>query len=111
MTLRLELLPGAIADLDSIYAYSVEQWGMGQAETYLKALNARMQGLRRFPSLGTAQDVLHPGLRRIGEGSHSIYYLTRDDAVLIVRVLHDRMDTKRARFTLQQPAQEYRAEI
>ena len=96
MTLRLELLPGAIADLDSIYAYSVEKWGSEQAKTYLRALNARMQGLRRFPALGTAQDALHPGLRRIGEGSHSIYYLIREEALLIVRVLHDRMDTKRA---------------
>lgn len=111
MTLALELLPGAIADLDSIYAYSLEHWGPEQAETYLRALNARMQGLLRFPALGTAQDALHPGLRRIGEGSHSIYYLIRDETVLIVRVLHDRMDTKRARFTLQQPAREYRAEI
>ena len=111
MTLRLELLPGAIADLDSIYAYSVEQWGVEQAEVYLRALNARMQGLRRFPALGTAQDALHPGLRRIGEGSHSIYYLVRENTVLVVRVLHDRMDTKRARFTLQQPGLPYRAEI
>jgi toxin ParE1/3/4 len=109
--LRLELLPGAIVDLDSIYAYSIEQWGVEQAETYLRALNARIQGLRRFPSLGTAHDALHPGLRRIGEGSHSIYYLVRDNTVLVVRVLHDRMDTRRARFTLQQPAQSYRAEI
>lgn len=111
MTFALELLPGAIADLDSIYAYSVDQWGQEQAKNYLRALNARMQGLRRFPALGKAQDALHPGLRRIGEGSHSIYYLIRDETVLIVRVLHDRMDTKRARFTLQQPAQDYRAEI
>ncbi|MDR6851572.1 toxin ParE1/3/4 [Sphingomonas sp. BE123] len=111
MTRALELLPGAIADLDSIYAYSVEKWGSEQAEIYLRALNARIQGLRRFPALGTAQEALHPGLRRIGEGSHSIYYLIRDDAVLIVRVLHDRMDAKRARFTLQQPVQDYRAEF
>lgn len=111
MTLPLELLPGAIADLDAIYAYSVDHWGSAQAETYPRALNARMQGLRRFPALGTAQDALHSGLRRIGEGSHSIYYLIRDETVLIVRVLHDRMDTKRSRFTVRQPAQEYRAEI
>lgn len=111
MRLQIEILPGAVADLDGTYVYSVEKWGVGQAETYLRALNARMQGLRNFPALVMAQDALHPGLRRIGEGSHSIYYLIRDDAVVIVRVLHDRMDTKRSRFTLQQPAQTYRPEI
>ena len=111
VTLRLELLPGAIADLDAIYAYSVERWGVGQAELYLRALNARIQGLRTFPALGTPQDMLHPGLRPIGEGSHSIYYLARDETVVIVRVLHDLMDTKRARFTLQQPVQDFRPEM
>lgn len=82
MKLRLELLPGAITDMDSIWDYSVEQWGLHQAQTYLGALNARMRGLLGFPLMGVAQDWLHPGLRRVGEGSHSIYYLPTEDAVL-----------------------------
>lgn len=108
MRRRLELLPGAIADMDSIWDYSVEQWGVRQAQIYLSALHARMQGLCSFPSMGVAQDWLHTGLRRISEGSHSIYYLLRGDAVLVVRVLHGRMDVNRARFTLQSSAREYR---
>lgn len=108
---RLELLPGAIADLDSIWDYTVERWGSHQAQTYLGALNARMRGLLGFPLMGVAQDWLHPGLRRVGEGSYSIYYLPTEDAVLVVRVLHERMDVRRARMTLQSPAAEYRPEI
>ncbi len=111
MRLRLELLPGAIADMDSIWDYSVEQWGVAQAQGYLGALNARMQGLLDFPLMGVAQHWLYPGLRRVGEGSHSIYYLPTDATVVIVRVLHERMDVTRARITLQSPVSEYRAEI
>lgn len=111
MKLRLELLPGAIADMDSIWDYTVEHWGVRQAQTYLGALNARMQGLLGFPLMGVAQDWLHPGLRRVGEGSHSIYYLRTEDAVLVVRVLHERMDVTRARMTLQSPAVDYRPQM
>lgn len=31
MKLRLDLLPGAIADMDPIWDYSVEQWGVTPA--------------------------------------------------------------------------------
>lgn len=109
--MRLELLPGAIADMDSIWDYTVEQWGVDQAQTYLGALNARMRGLLGFPLMGVAQDWLHPGLRRVGEGSHSIYYLPTEDAVLVVRILHERMDVARARMTFQSPARECRPEM
>lgn len=110
MTLRLDLLPGAIADMDAIWDYSTKHWGEALARSYLAALNARMQGLRHFPLMGAAQDWLLPGLRRVGEGSHSIYYVPKEDAVLIVRILHERMDVTRARMTLQSPAAQYRPE-
>lgn len=108
MTLRLDLLPGAIADMDAIWDYTATHWGERQARTYLAALNARMQGLLHFPHMGAAQDWLHPGLRRVGEGSHSIYYLPKEDSVLIVRIIHERMDVASVRMTLQSPAPEYR---
>ncbi|MCW4461596.1 type II toxin-antitoxin system RelE/ParE family toxin [Sphingomonas sp. BT-65] len=73
--------------------------------------NAEGQAVRAFSLMGVAQDWLHPGLRRVGEASHSIYYLPTDDAVLVVRVLHERMDVTRMRMTLQSPAGEYRPEI
>lgn len=110
MKMRLDLLPRALADLDAIWDYSVARWGEAQARTYLSALNARMQRLLDFPMMGAAQDWLHPGLRSVGRGSHNIYYLPGDNAVLIVRVLHERMDAARAHMTLQSPASAYRAE-
>lgn len=108
--LRLELLPGAVADMDAIWEYSVEQWGVSRAETYLSAINARMQGLLSFPFIGAAQDWLHAGLLRVGEGSHSIYYLPQGETLLIVRILHERMDAARATMTVQSPVSAYRAQ-
>jgi toxin ParE1/3/4 len=35
------------------------------------------------------------GLRRFSSGSHVIYYLERDDYLLIARILHRRMDYRR----------------
>lgn len=69
-----------------------------------------MQGLLSFPMMGVAQDWLHPGLRRVGEGSHSIYYLPTAETVVIVRVLHERMDVTRAQMTLQSSVSGYRPE-
>jgi toxin ParE1/3/4 len=43
------------------------------------------------PALGKACDELFPGLRRIPEGSHVVYFREVGGEVEILRVLHERM--------------------
>ncbi|RZK25535.1 MAG: type II toxin-antitoxin system RelE/ParE family toxin [Hymenobacter sp.] len=60
-----------------------------------------------YPDLSDQASV-SPGLRKWRSGSHNIFYRVRGDVVLIVRVLHARMDVVSARTTLQSPIAEYR---
>ncbi|MCB1965037.1 MAG: type II toxin-antitoxin system RelE/ParE family toxin, partial [Candidatus Accumulibacter sp.] len=54
----LELLvrPRARRDLKEIWRYTVQQWGEAQADQYLYDLDREIQGLLKFPELGTPYD-------------------------------------------------------
>lgn len=107
---RLEIRPNARADLSDIGEYSDAHWGKAQAKLYLDAIADVLDRILTMPLAGSDQAFVSPGLRKWRSGSHNIYYRTLDDAVLIVRILHERIDVTQVRMTLQSPAAEYRAE-
>ena len=51
----------------------------------------RSKGWRRFPTLDATR-AIRPGYRKIETTNHSDFYRKTEDGVLIVRVLHQRMD-------------------
>jgi plasmid stabilization system protein ParE len=76
---RLDLTDIARADLASIRRYSSRAWGRDQTVTYVNALRETFKALARDTVAGRARDVFE-----------------RDESrVLVVRVLHDRMDYRR----------------
>jgi toxin ParE1/3/4 len=82
----------AESDLDGIAAQSIRDWGPARADRYLDDLNALCQDLANNPGLGHACDHVRPGLRRLEEGRHVIFYRRRDaGGIRVVRILHDRM--------------------
>lgn len=82
-------------DLDDIFDHTARRWGADQAERYLRELDAACQRLAEYPLLGSAADLVRPGYRRLASGRHVIYFRVHPDEVLIVRVLHQRMDAGR----------------
>ena len=46
---EFRLRPKAIADLDSIWHYTVEAWGEDQAERYLQMLNTSFNAIAKDP--------------------------------------------------------------
>jgi toxin ParE1/3/4 len=70
----------------------LRQWGLAQAEKYILGLHETFQMLVEFPDLGRDASDIRPGYRKIETASHSIFYRKTGDGVLIVRVLHQRMD-------------------
>ena len=46
----------ALADLEGIWVYTVEQWGVEQAERYLKSLFACFEDLAENPQLGSQRN-------------------------------------------------------
>ncbi|TKB93177.1 MAG: type II toxin-antitoxin system RelE/ParE family toxin [Nitrospira sp.] len=85
----------AAADLEDIYEYTIIHFGLEQARVYLLGLHGRFQMLAEQPTQGRKADELAPGLRRVEYQSHVVFYIPKDHGVLIVRVLHQRMDVTR----------------
>ena len=75
---RVLYRPAALDDLDQIHDATREMWGLAQAEHYLSQLRAAVERV-----------VQHP---RSGRGRHLIFYRLDFDTVVVVRILHDRME-------------------
>jgi toxin ParE1/3/4 len=78
-------------DIDGIASYTTASWGWRQAERYLTRLEAGFDLIAANPSIGRSCEVVRSRLRRFEIGHHVVFYVTEDDGVLIVRVLHERM--------------------
>jgi toxin ParE1/3/4 len=89
------LSPAAERDLDGIFDYTVEQWGLSQALDYTDALKAACATLAEAPKRAPACDHIRPGYRRQGVERHVIYFRVTAYGIAVIRVLHERMDAAR----------------
>lgn len=89
------LSPAAQADLEEIWDYTVGRWGMAQAERYTRDIQATCEALAGGALVGLSAEDIRAGYRKIGVGSHVMYYRERESTLEIVRILHRRMDVAR----------------
>ena len=85
----------AAADLDEIFDYTARRFGLAQAHAYLDGINSVCEQLAANPLVGRSAESLAPGLRRHEFRSHVLFYTTGTGGVVIVRVLHSKMDALR----------------
>jgi len=85
------LSKAADADLEQIARHSIEQWGFARAETYLMTLHQAFDHLATYPDLGRSIDDIRQGYLRFENESHAVFYRKEAPGILIVRVLHQRM--------------------
>jgi len=78
--------------LEQIGEYTAREWGLLRKRQYLDQLKTVFAGFRDTPGLGAARDEIGQGLRAHPVGLHVVFYRNSNDAVIIVRVLHQRMD-------------------
>lgn len=91
-----KLSAAADADIDSIYEYSILEFGLNVARNYLSDLFTRFELLAEYPDWGSDYGHIVPGLRRYEHTSHSIYYTLLDTGgILVIRVLGARQDPVR----------------
>ncbi len=81
----------AAADLRQIARHTVQQWGTEQAKRYIHSLNLAFENLAMFPETGRAASDIRQGYFRFDSGSHAVLYRKAASGILIVRVLHQRM--------------------
>jgi len=84
----------ARVDLKKIAAYTQKTWGIPQRRAYLKGLDTAFRFLADNPGAGMTCDYIISGLRKHPHKQHIVFYEYRDDAIVIVRVLHRSMDVE-----------------
>lgn len=89
------LSPAARGDLESIWRYTADTWGVDQAHHYTDALFRAFDELARRPELGSPCDHIRQGYRRRRVGEHMIYFRVTGYGVAVIRILHARMDAAR----------------
>ncbi len=89
------LSPAAERDLESIWAYTVRQWGVDQANRYIDSLTAAFAELAQSPKTAPSCEHIRPSYRRWGVERHIIYFRLTDFGIAVIRVLHDRMEASR----------------
>jgi len=91
----LRLSRRAASDLAEIADYTIAEFGINQARRYRDQLQACFRSLLANPELGRSAEEVAPGLRRIRQQAHVVFYRVERDGLLIVRVLHHSMDFER----------------
>ena len=89
------LLRRAAADLQTIAVYTIDQFGLEQAERYGEGILVTLEAIAEHPLMGSDQSHIRPGLRRHVYESHAIYYRVATDHVVIQRILGPGQDPLR----------------
>ena len=79
------------ADLLEIGAYTLHKWGEDQTIRYIDDLETCCQQLADNPELGRSCDDIRPGLRRMKQGQHVVFYRQEPGGILVSRILHKSM--------------------
>lgn len=79
-------------DLVEIAEYTIREFGIEQARHYRDALEVCFSTLADNPLMGHSAEQFAPQLRRFEHESHIVFYMPEDVGVLVVRILHERLD-------------------
>ena len=86
-----ELYPAAEEDLEGIWQYSVDRWGVQQALNYLGDLDQAFLLLAGSPLLTRERTEFNPPVHIYPHARHLTVYIIEDRQVKIVRVPHESM--------------------
>jgi toxin ParE1/3/4 len=85
----------AVKDLEEIWSYTRQTWSIVQADRYYNLIIDEIEFISSNPLLGRTIDYIKEGYKSTNVKSHVIYYKQiEDEAILIVRILHQRMDSE-----------------
>ncbi len=93
--LRIELSRQADADIDAMLAYGAENFGWNEAEAYVLGFDVIFAMIAEYPEIGAVYRDVRPPIRSLPHGSHRIFYDIDGDTIVVQRILHKSMDTKR----------------
>ncbi len=86
----------ARADLTDIADYTENEWGKDQRNTYLRELDSFFHKILDTPHLGRHRIDIKEGIFSRLHQQHVIFYQLNNNALVILRVLHQSRDIQRA---------------
>ena len=94
MALSLELTTPAENDFEAILEYTLDRHGAEQYYKYRDLILAACKSLTEDPGLlpGKPRNDIAEGVRFYPVGRHFIAYRCTADALIVLRILHQRMD-------------------
>ncbi|WP_416237369.1 type II toxin-antitoxin system RelE/ParE family toxin [Sulfitobacter sp. F26204] len=92
----LKFRPKARTDLDGIWAYSVENWGTDQAQTYFRGIQRVLDRLIDGTGISLSAENVLERCRKVRVASHVVYFQEDSDEIVVIRILHQRMDVARS---------------
>lgn len=89
------LTPAAESDVNDIWDYTVERWGVRQAASYVDDIRDACAALAQGTHVSrpvTVRDGYHKAI----VGMHMVYFKRADDvSIVVVRILHQSMNAER----------------
>jgi toxin ParE1/3/4 len=85
----------AQSDLSDIWDYTARHWGLEQASRYVRSIATACDDIAAQRIAGRAADEVRAGYRKWPVGSHVIFYRTDGQTLVVIRILHKRMDVPR----------------
>ena len=93
---KYELTNKAVADLNEIWEYTLENWSENQADRYYDMLLDICLDIADNPELGKNYDGIKSDLFGLKANQHVIFYRKSEvNPIEITRILHERMDLKK----------------
>ena len=82
----------AAEDFGNIYVYTLQNFGVTQADNYTLGMESCLSTLISFPLMGRDCPEITDGIRRFDHQHHAIFYRVRPQDIFIIRILHHQMD-------------------
>ena len=84
----------AAEDLENLYVFGVEAFGLAQSERYYAGLTTTLTFLAEYPLVAVARPELGPETRAYPYRSHVIFYRRDNQDIFVQRIRHGREDWK-----------------
>lgn len=88
---RVTFSPAAIADIDGIWDYTAEMWGVHQADRYTDDIQHVCGALAAGERNGRTADV-RDGYFKYAVGKHFVFFVMTGEGIAVIRILHQQMD-------------------
>jgi toxin ParE1/3/4 len=92
MTARYSLRQLAENDLEEIWLYTLQEWGVEPADKYIRELVSRFTWLSENPRMGKHRNDVKEGYYCFPGGSHIIFYTLTNYGIDIIGIPQQRMD-------------------